>query len=100
MASHCDLPEAFGAWRTGASARLNGVGSDRHIVRMGAIPRHLYVVEVRPSREIASHFTWAIRDHGKLCRASYRPEPSDAQARAIAEVEVAQLLAHDVANAL
>ena len=73
--------------------------SARHIQYMGANHRPLYVIEVRPSRDVAGHFTWAIRDHGKLCRASYRPEPSEERARALAEAEVARLLKRDVAHA-
>lgn len=34
---------------------------------------------------------WLIRDYGKLCRGSYRPYPSEAQARAIAEAEMQRL---------
>ena len=66
---------------------------------MGASHRHLYTLEIRPSRDAAEHFTWAIRDHGKLCRASYRPVPSEVQARAIAEAEVIRLLAQDADRA-
>lgn len=66
---------------------------------MGANVRHLYTIEVRLSRDVAGRFTWAIRDNGKLCRASYRPEPTEAHARAIAEAEVARLVARCVAQA-
>lgn len=58
---------------------------------MGANHRHLYTLEIRPSRDATGHFTWAIRDRGKLCRASYRPYASQEQARATAEHELARL---------
>ena len=66
---------------------------------MGANHPHLYTIEIRASCDVAGHFTWAIRDHGKLCRASYQPEPSEEQALALAEAEVARLLEHDAARA-
>ena len=62
---------------------------------MGAKGRHHYTVEVRPSRDVAGRFTWAIRDHGKLCRASFSPLPSVGQARATAEIEVERLRERD-----
>ena len=66
---------------------------------MGAPPRHLYTLEIRPSRDAAEHFTWAIRDHGKLCRASYQPQRSKEQAQEIAEAELARLLERDGVSA-
>jgi len=59
---------------------------------MGATGGHLYTVEVRPSRHDPGHFTWAIRDRGKLVRGSYRPHTSEHAARAVAEAEVERLI--------
>ncbi|ACL62690.1 conserved hypothetical protein (plasmid) [Methylobacterium nodulans ORS 2060] len=60
---------------------------------MSAHGRHHFTLEVRPSRDVAGHYTWAIRDHGKLYRRSDWPYPSEAEARAVAEAEIARLVA-------
>jgi hypothetical protein len=62
---------------------------------MGANVRHLYTVEVRPSRHDPGRFTWAIRDRGKLVRGSYRPHATEDAARAAAEAEIQRLIGHD-----
>ncbi|AWN43217.1 hypothetical protein U8607_14845 [Methylobacterium durans] len=59
---------------------------------MGANLRHLYTLEIRPSREHAGHYCWAIRERGKLYRRSDKPHPSEAEARAVAEAEIERLL--------
>jgi hypothetical protein len=60
---------------------------------MSAHGRHLFTLEIRPSREVAGAYTWAIRDHGKLYRRSDWPHRSDAEARLAAEAELARLVA-------
>lgn len=60
---------------------------------MSAHGRHLFTVEIRPSRDVVGAYTWAIRDHGKLYGRSDRPHRSEAEARAAAENELARLVA-------
>ncbi|WFT77586.1 MULTISPECIES: hypothetical protein [unclassified Methylobacterium] len=65
---------------------------------MDAHGQHCFTLEIRPSRDAAGHYTWAIRDHGKLYRRSDRPHRSEAEAREVAEAELARLMArHSVA---
>lgn len=59
---------------------------------MSANAGHLFTVEVRPSQDVAGHFTWAIRDHGKLYRRSDRPHPSERRALMVAEAQLAMLM--------
>jgi hypothetical protein len=59
---------------------------------MGANQRHLYTLEIRASRDFAGHFTWVIRDRGKLFRRSDCPHPSPERARAAGEAEIGRLL--------
>jgi len=59
---------------------------------MGANVRHLYTFEVRASRDRPGHFTWVIRDRGKLYRRSDKPHSSETLARAAAEAEIERLL--------
>ena len=68
------------------------MGRARHIMPMGANLRHLYTLEIKASRNLAGHYTWAIRDRGKLYRRSDKPHPSEAEARAAAEAEIERLL--------
>lgn len=58
---------------------------------MSATVGHLFTLEILPSRDAPGHYTWAIRDHGKLYRRSDRPHPSEAQARVVAEAELVKL---------
>jgi hypothetical protein len=60
---------------------------------MSARRRHLFTLEIRPSRDVMGAYTWAIRDQGKLYRRSDRPHRSEAEARAEAETELARLVA-------
>ena len=62
---------------------------------MGANGGHRYTVEVRPSRHDPGRFNWAIRDHGKLVRGSYRPHASEWAARAEALAQIERLIGHD-----
>ncbi|WP_336492576.1 hypothetical protein [Methylobacterium nigriterrae] len=71
---------------------MEAAGIARHIICMGANVRHLYTLEVMSSRYMAGHFTWVIRDRGKLYRRSDKPHPSETTARAEAEAEIARLL--------
>ena len=56
----------------------------------------LYTLEVQASRDAPGSFTWLIRERGKLRRGSYKPHPSSAQARAVAESEMRRLIARDM----
>lgn len=58
---------------------------------MGAYQRHLFTIEIKASRHAAGHYTWAIRDRGKLFRRSDSPYPSEEQARVVALAELDQL---------
>ena len=49
-------------------------------------------MEIRASQDLPAHFTWAIRDWGKLDQCSDKPLPSETLARAAAEAEIAWLL--------
>ena len=64
---------------------------------MSAPVGHLFTLEVLPSQDVPGHFTWAIRDRGKLYRRSDWPHPSEAQARAEAEAEMKKLVGMRVA---
>ena len=68
-----------------------------HIEDMSATVGHLFTLEILPSRYVPGHFTWAIRDRGKLSRRSDWPHPSEAQARAVAEGELVKLTSMRVA---
>jgi hypothetical protein len=71
--------------------RIGGPAAVPHIKVMSATVGHLFTLEILPSRDVSGHFTWAIRDRGKLYRRSDWPHASEAGARAIAEAEMMKL---------
>jgi hypothetical protein len=75
------------------SGRIGAAASATDMVDMSAHGRHLFTLEIRPSRDLAGAYTWAIRDHGKLYRRSDWPHRSEIEARAAAQTELARLLA-------
>ena len=67
------------------------LATDPQLSSMGANPRHLFTIEIGASKQGAGHYTWAIRDRGKLFRRSDTPYPSEGQARVVALAELDRL---------
>jgi hypothetical protein len=50
-----------------------------------------YSLEVSPCEKPAGHFSWAIRERGKLIQRSDRPHPSEQKAREKGQAELERL---------
>ncbi len=62
-----------------------------HKPRMSTDTTYPYSLEVSPCEKPAGHFSWAIRERGKLIQRSDRPHPSEQKAREKGQAELERL---------
>ena len=63
-----------------------------HIRGMSTDASYPYSLEIKPCEKPEGHFTWVIRERGKLLQRSDKPHASEALARRRGEAEIERLL--------
>ncbi len=88
------LPKPAGASQRRAEigSAVAVAGSGGHIGTMSTDAIYPYTLEIRPCEEPEGHFTWVIRERGKLLQRSDKPHSSEALARKRGEAEIERLL--------